>query len=43
MLGPVMLAICASRRPGLRLPKLTWIGLAVVALAALAWSVSLPR
>ncbi|MDR7299675.1 membrane-bound metal-dependent hydrolase YbcI (DUF457 family) [Pelomonas aquatica] len=43
VLGPVMLAICASRRPGLRLPKLTWIGLAAVALAALAWSVSLPR
>ena len=43
VLGPAMLAICAARRPGLRLPKPAWIGLTCVGIAALAWSVSLPR
>jgi inner membrane protein len=43
ILGPVMLLICAARSPSVRLPKLAWIGLAVVTTGALAWSVYLPR
>ena len=43
LLGPVMLALCATRQPALRLTRPAWLGLATVAVVSLAWSLSLPR
>jgi len=43
VLGPVMLALCTARRPDMRLPRLAWIALWVVAAVALTASLALRR
>ena len=43
VLGPVMLALCAARRPDVRLPRLAWIALWGVAAVALTASLALRR
>lgn len=43
VLGPALLALCAARRPDVRLPRAAWMALGTVVAVALAASLSLRR